>query len=106
MYLLKTIGFVVTLWMLNTSTTLASPVNINTADAQTIADALTNIGLKKAEAIVAYRTKIGGFKTIDQLSEVSGIGEKTIEMNKADILLTDTGSAPAPADVKSPPNKK
>jgi competence protein ComEA len=35
---------------------LATPVNVNTADAKTISDALTGIGLKKAEAIVKYRT--------------------------------------------------
>ncbi|MFZ2407014.1 MAG: helix-hairpin-helix domain-containing protein, partial [Methylobacter sp.] len=33
---------------------IASPVNINTADAKTIAEALSGIGLKKAEAIVKY----------------------------------------------------
>lgn len=69
---------------------LAAPVNINTADAKTIADSLSGIGLKKAEAIVDYRTKNGAFKTLDDLTHVSGIGNKTIEKNKADILLNDT----------------
>ena len=35
----------------------AAPVNVNTADAKTISDALSGIGLKKAEAIVKYRTE-------------------------------------------------
>jgi len=68
---------------------LATPVNINTADAQTIAESLNGIGEKKALAIIAYRTENGDFKTIESLTEVKGIGEKTVEKNKEDILLTD-----------------
>jgi competence protein ComEA len=67
----------------------AAPVNINTADAQTIADALANIGIKKAEAIVEYRKTNGPFKTPEDLLNVKGIGAKTLEKNKADILLSD-----------------
>jgi len=66
---------------------MAAPVNINKADAKTISDSLTNIGLKKAEAIVKYRTEKGAFKTVEDLTNVAGIGEKTIEKNKKDILL-------------------
>jgi competence protein ComEA len=68
---------------------LATPVNINTADAKTIADSLTQIGIKKAEAIAADRAKNGPFKTVDDLKRVMGIGDKIIAANKADILLTD-----------------
>ncbi|OTE95262.1 competence protein ComEA [Crenothrix sp. D3] len=68
----------------------ATPVDINTADARTIADSLSGIGLKKAEAIVAYRSKNGAFKTIGDLTQVSGIGDKTVEKNKADILIIDS----------------
>lgn len=77
------------LLILFSTTALATPVNINQANAQVIADALNGIGIKKAEAIVAYREKNGDFKTVDSLTVVSGIGEKTLEKNKADILLTD-----------------
>lgn len=73
----------------------AVPVNVNTADAKTIADSLSGIGLKKAEAIVSYRAKNGVFKSIDDLNQVSGIGSKTIEKNKADILLGDTSTPPS-----------
>ncbi|WP_374088422.1 ComEA family DNA-binding protein [Methylomicrobium lacus] len=66
---------------------MSAPVNINKADAKTISDSLTNIGLKKAEAIVKYRTEKGAFKTVEELTNVTGIGEKTIEKNKKDILL-------------------
>lgn len=80
----------------------AKPVNVNTADAATIAEALTGVGEKKAAAIVADRTKNGAFKTVDDLKRVSGIGEKTIAANKADILLTDAKPAAAPASTAKP----
>jgi competence protein ComEA len=65
----------------------ATPVNINTADAKTISDSLNGIGQKKAEAIVKYRTEKGLFKVADDLANVAGIGPKTVEKNKADILV-------------------
>ena len=71
----------------------ATPVNINSADAKTISDSLTGIGIKKAEAIVADREQNGAFKSIEDLKRVSGIGEKTIAVNKNDILLE--GAKPA-----------
>jgi len=72
----------------------AAPVNVNTADAKTISEALTGIGMKKAEAIVKYRTEKGLFKTAEDLVNVPGIGEKTVEKNKKDILLSDAPAAP------------
>ena len=62
-------------------------VNINTADAEQIAQELKGIGLSKATAIVTYRVENGPFKTIEQLSEVKGIGLKTVEKNRQEILL-------------------
>jgi competence protein ComEA len=80
----------------------ATPVNINTADAKTIADSLNGIGLKKSQAIVDYRAKNGDFKSVDDLSHVSGIGAKTIEKNKTDILLKDSTN-PTPPDLSKQP---
>lgn len=62
-------------------------VNINKADAQTIASSLHRVGLKKAEAIVAWRNANGAFKSVDQLLEVKGIGAATIEANRERIQL-------------------
>ena len=85
--LMEKLILLLTLFTLNA---VAAPVNINTADAKTISEGLSCIGLKKAEAIVKYRTEKGLFKTAEDLTNVKGIGKKTIEKNKKDILVSDT----------------
>ena len=55
----------------------ADPININTADAETL-ELLPNIGETKAAAIVAYREEHGAFQTQDELLNVPGIGEGTL----------------------------
>ena len=67
---------------------LAGPVNINTADAATISAELKGVGLTKAQAIVEYREKHGLFKTREDLSLVRGIGDRTVEINRDNILVT------------------
>ncbi len=66
---------------------LAGPVNVNTADAETIAAELQGVGLAKARAIVEYRETHGPFESPEDLSLVSGIGERTVEINRGDILV-------------------
>lgn len=66
---------------------LGSPVNVNTADAEAISEALKGVGLSKAQDIVEYRQKHGPFKSAEDLSLVKGIGERTVEMNHDDILV-------------------
>lgn len=66
---------------------LAGPVDINTADAATISAELKGVGLSKAHAIVEYRKKHGPFKSPDDLSLVKGIGERTVEINRANIRV-------------------
>ena len=68
--------------------TFAGPVNVNTADAQTISAELNGIGLTKAKAISDYRKKHGPFKNADELSLVKGIGERTVDRNRADIRVS------------------
>lgn len=65
----------------------AAPVNINTASAEQIAAAMVGVGDSKAEAIIAFRKKHGPFKTVDDLVMVKGIGEKTLEKNRANIMV-------------------
>lgn len=56
----------------------AAAVDINSADAKAL-ETLPGIGPAKAEAIIEYRAKVGGFKSIDELKKVDGIGEKTFD---------------------------
>ena len=65
----------------------AKTVNINTADAATLADVLKGVGLAKAEAIIAYRKEHGGFKSIEQLADVKGIGDKLVKANHDRIVV-------------------
>ena len=56
-------------------------VNINTADAKAL-ETLTGIGSTKAAAIVTYRTENGKYTSVDDLSKVKGIGQKTVDKLK------------------------
>ncbi|MBU0966490.1 MAG: helix-hairpin-helix domain-containing protein [Proteobacteria bacterium] len=56
-------------------------VNINTADVTTL-ESLPGIGAAKAQAIIDYRTEHGNFKSIDELKNVKGIGDKILEQIK------------------------
>lgn len=67
---------------------LAGPVDVNTADAETISAELKGVGLVKAKAIVDYREKHGPFRSADDLSLVKGIGERTVELNRTDIKVS------------------
>ncbi len=74
---------------------VAGPVNINTADAATLARELKGIGLKRAQAIVDYRREYGPFRSADELALVKGIGPKAIEANRADIRVDARPAATA-----------
>ena len=67
----------------------AGPVNVNTADAETLARELSGVGLTKARAIVAYRETHGPFTDVAELAEVKGIGIRLIELNLSDVRLSD-----------------
>ena len=56
----------------------ANKININTAPASELVK-LAGIGETKAAAIIKYRNEHGGFKSVDEIINVSGIGEKTLE---------------------------
>lgn len=75
----------------------AAPVNVNSADAATLAAAMNGVGMAKAEAIVAYRKQHGAFRSLDQLVEVKGIGLKTVEKNRAAITVGGGARPAAPA---------
>ncbi|HVT31561.1 MAG TPA: helix-hairpin-helix domain-containing protein [Rhodanobacteraceae bacterium] len=65
----------------------ATQVDINSADARTIAQSLDGVGLTRAEAIVAYRKYHGPFRTLEDLARVDGIGPRIIEENRSSIVF-------------------
>ena len=72
----------------------ADQVNINTASAQQIAEALNGVGISKAEKIVEYREQHGPFVHIDELVNVKGIGLRTVDKNR-DAISLDEVTAPS-----------
>ena len=66
---------------------LAGPVNINTADAEALAEAINGVGIKKARDIVAYRQENGPFETVDELADVRGIGMPTVDRSRENLTV-------------------
>lgn len=64
-------------------------VNINGASAAELAAGLNGVGLSKAEAIVRYREQFGDFQSVDELTDVTGIGAATVERNRSVIVLSE-----------------
>lgn len=69
------------------STVSAQAININTASAEELAQALAGVGGSKAEAIIRYRERFGAFESVDEITEVDGIGIATLEMNRGMIRI-------------------
>ena len=63
-------------------------VNINTASAEDMAQSLKGIGIKTAQAIVAYRDSEGLFESPESIVQVKGIGDFTYEANK-DVIMVE-----------------
>lgn len=64
----------------------STKININTADSAEL-QKLNGIGEKKAQQIISYRQKNGQFKQIEDLKQVSGIGDKTFETLKSQLEI-------------------
>ena len=73
---------------LNVNAAEIQKININTASAEELAQ-LKGIGPSHAAKIVAYREKNGPFKMPEELMQVSGIGQKTLEANQENIIVED-----------------
>ena len=59
-----------------------APIDVNTASAEVLAEAIDGVGLKRAQAIVQYREQHGAFASVDELAEVRGISAGTVERNR------------------------
>lgn len=70
----------------------SGPVDINTADASTLARELNGVGPARAQAIVAYRNEHGPFKSVDDLRLVKNMPQKVIDANREFLRLGGTGS--------------
>lgn len=93
---MKKICFAV-LFVLFMTVTAYAEININTATKDEL-NSLAGIGPIKAEAIVKHRQEKGPFKSIDELKNVYGIGDKLFDQIKSDVTV---GSLDAVAEVKS-----
>ncbi len=62
-------------------------VDINTASAEELSEAMNGVGIKKAKAIVQHRQEFGPFKSLEQLQDVPGIGASLLERNRSRITL-------------------
>jgi len=67
-------------------TPVNSLISINNATLEELMT-LSGIGKTKAESIIKYRNENGGFKTLEELKNVKGIGDSTFEKIKANITL-------------------
>ena len=70
----------------NNSDKVSTLININTADLEQLKE-ITGIGNIKAQSIIDYREANGGFKSLEELKNVDGIGEKTFEKIKNNIKI-------------------
>jgi competence protein ComEA len=84
---MKKLIFLFTFLLVASLRSYAAPVDVNTADADMLAESLNGIGPKIAAAIVEYRKQNGPFQSIDELLNVKGIGSKMLERNQKDIIL-------------------
>lgn len=71
---------------LQTNTTSDGKVNLNTADESQL-QTITGIGSKKAKDIIAHRETVGLFTSVDDLKQVAGIGDKTLEKIRSEVTV-------------------
>ncbi len=71
------------------------PIDINQADELTLSRALSGVGPKKAQAIVQYRQEHGFFRSVDELTQVKGIGPGTLRKNISRIKVIEETTEPA-----------
>jgi len=92
---IKGLGAALLAAMLLGPAVMAGPVDVNTADAKTLAKELDGVGLSKAQAIVDYRKANGPFKSADDLAKVKGLGQKTVDRNRPNLRFEPSGQASA-----------
>lgn len=64
----------------------SAQINLNTATTEEL-QTISGIGAKRAQDIIDYRDANGGFSSVGDLKNVSGIGEKTLEKLKSEVTV-------------------
>jgi competence protein ComEA len=67
----------------------AESININTADKETLMSVIKGVGETRAEAIIAYRKENGDFKSVDELINVKGIGQATVDKHREQLTTSE-----------------
>ena len=97
------VGLIAALTLSTASLSAASLINVNTATVQELDNALPGIGATKAQNIVAYRDANGPFKSLEDLSNVLGIGPKILAAIRG-MVTFEVKTNSAPTQNNSPTN--
>ena len=77
------------IWTLLSASVLCfGAVDINSANKSEL-QGIKGVGEKRAEAILEYRSKNGCFKSVDEIKNVKGFGEKFLEKNRSEIAANN-----------------
>ena len=87
---IRAVFLLLSFYLVSATAVFAGPVNINTADAATLAAELSGIGPVLAEEIVRDRELNGRYATADDLVRVKGVGQRIVDQNRDNIQVDDS----------------